>query len=45
MGLPTAAPRLRGPPDPPDGLAGDQPRDWVYEPFLDDLATRDPMLG
>ncbi len=45
LGLPTAAPRLRAPPDPPDNLAADPARDWVYEPYLVDPAARDPRLG
>ena len=33
LGLPTAAPHLRAPPDPPDALAAHQPRQWSYEPL------------
>jgi hypothetical protein len=37
LGLPTTAPNLRAPPDPPDGSAADPPREWSYEPVLDAL--------
>jgi hypothetical protein len=43
LGLPTAVPHLRAPPDPPDALAAQQPREWSYEPFFDDLHP-DPLL-
>ena len=43
--LPTTAPSLRAPPDPPDDLAADQPREWSYEPLFDDLPIPDPVLG
>jgi len=43
LGLPTAAPHLRAPPDPPDALAAQQPREWSYEPVFDDLLS-DPLL-
>ena len=33
LGLPTAAPGLRAPPEQPDGLAGNHPREWSYEPL------------
>jgi len=33
LGLPTATPSLRAPPDPPDGLVADPPRAWSYEPL------------
>jgi hypothetical protein len=33
LGLPAGAASLRAPPDPPDGLAADQPRAWLYEPL------------
>ena len=33
LGLPTATPSLRAPPDPPDGLVADPPRAWSSEPF------------
>ena len=42
--LPTTAPSLRAPPDPPDDLAADQPREWSYEPLFDDLPVPDPVL-
>lgn len=57
LGLPTVTPSLRAPPDAPDapdGLAGDHPHDWSYEPCSDlpvrptqtgDLPVPDPMLG
>ncbi len=45
LGLAAVAPSLRAPPDPPVNLAGDHPREWSYEPFLDDLPVPDPMLG
>ena len=35
LGLSTAAPSLRAPPDPPDGLAADQLREWSYEALFD----------
>jgi len=35
LGLSTAAPSLRAPPDPPDDLAAHQPREWSYEPLFD----------
>ncbi len=44
-GLPTGAVSLRAPPDPARGQAADQPREWSYEPFFDDLPIPDPMLG
>jgi hypothetical protein len=34
LGLPIGAASLRVPPDPPEGLAADQPREWGYEPAL-----------
>jgi hypothetical protein len=36
-GLPTVAPRLPTPPDPPDGSVAEPPREWSYEPLLDAL--------
>jgi hypothetical protein len=36
LGLPTAAPSFRAPPDPP--------REWSYEPLLDDLPVPDPLI-
>jgi hypothetical protein len=54
LGLPTAAPSPRAPPDPPDDLAADQPREWSYEPLLDlpvrrtqtgDLPVPDPLIA
>ena len=44
LGLPTGAASLRAPPDPPDGLAADQPREWSYEPCFDDLPLPDPVM-
>ncbi len=44
LGLATVAPSFRAPPDPPDGSAGDPPREWSYEPFFDDLPIPDPVL-
>jgi len=44
LGLPTAAPSFRAPPDPPDGGAAEQPREWAYEPLFDDLPVPDPVL-
>jgi hypothetical protein len=50
LGLPIGAARLRAPPDlpgrgtpagPPDGTGVDQPREWSYEPFFDDLPAAD----
>jgi hypothetical protein len=31
--IPTTAPSLRAPPDQTNGLAGDHPREWSYEPL------------
>ena len=45
LGLPTTAPRLRAPPDPPEDLAADQPRQWSYEPVFDALPIPDPMIA
>ena len=45
LGLPTAAPSLRAPPDPSDALAAEQPREWSYEPLFDDLPISDPVLA
>jgi len=45
LGLRTRAPSLRTPPDPPDGLAGDHPREWSYEPFVADLSVPDPATA
>jgi len=33
LGLPAATPRLRAPPDLPEGPTADQPREWSYEPL------------
>jgi len=41
LGLSTAAPSFRAPPDPPDGLPADPPREWSYE-LLFDLPVRLP---
>ncbi len=43
LALPTAAPSFRAPPDPPDGLPADPPREWSYEPLFDDLPVPDPL--
>ena len=45
LGLPTAVPHLRAPPDPSDALAAHQPREWSYEPLFDDLPISDPVLA
>ena len=45
LGLSTAAPSFRAPPDPPDGLAADQLREGSYEALFDDLPIRDPVLA
>lgn len=45
LGLPSGAASLRAPPDQTNGLAGDHPREWAYEPFFDDLPIPDPLLG
>ncbi len=45
LGILTSAPSLRAPPDPPDRLAADYPREWSYEPFLDDLPVADPVIA
>jgi len=44
LGLPIAVPSFRAPPDPPDALAAHQPRQWSYEPLVDDLPIPDPLL-
>jgi hypothetical protein len=44
LGLPTAAPSLRAPPDPPAGLAAVGRRDWSYDPLCDDLPVPDPAI-
>jgi len=36
---------LRGPPDPPDVLGADPPREWSSEPLFDDLPVPAPLLG
>ena len=33
LGLPTTAPGLRAPPDPPVSRVADPPREWCYEPL------------
>ncbi len=43
--LPAVAPSLRAPPDLTTGLAGDHPREWSYEPFVDDLPIPDPATA
>jgi hypothetical protein len=45
LGLSTAAPSLRAPPDQPDGGTAEQPRGWAYEPLFGDLRIPDPVLG
>ncbi len=45
LGLPTGPASLRAPPDPGEGLAADQPREWSYEPVLDDLSIPDPVMA
>ena len=35
LGLSTAAPTFRAPPDPPDGRAADQLHEWSYEALFD----------
>jgi hypothetical protein len=44
LGLPTGAPSFRAPPDRRDGLPTDPPREWSYEPRLDDLPVPDPVI-
>ena len=44
LGLPSAAPRFRAPPDSPDPLAAQQPREWSYEPLFD-LPVRRTQTG
>jgi len=43
LGLPTGAPSFRAPPDPPDGLPLDPPREWSYELLFDDRPVPDPV--
>jgi hypothetical protein len=43
LGLSTAAPSFRAPPDPLDGRGADPPREWSYELFFDDLPVPDPV--
>ena len=45
LGLSTAAPSFRAPPDPPDGRGADPPREWSYELLFDDLPVPDPVLA
>lgn len=45
LGLPTAAPSRRAPPDQPDGRVAAHSRDWSYAPFLDDLPIPDPATA
>jgi hypothetical protein len=45
LGLPTAAPSLRAPPAPPEGLGAAQLREWSYEPCFDDLPVADPVMA
>jgi hypothetical protein len=40
LGLPTAAP-----PEWPNGLAADPPRDRSSEPFVEDLPTPEPVIA
>ncbi len=42
LSLPSGAVSLRAPPDQTNGLAGDHPREWSYEPLLDDPPIPDP---
>ncbi|MBI4574380.1 MAG: hypothetical protein HY713_13975 [candidate division NC10 bacterium] len=44
LGLPTAAPSFRAPPDPPDGQQADPSRKWSYEPLFDSLPVLDPLI-
>jgi len=44
LGLSTAAPSFRAPPDPPDGRGADPPREWSYELLFDDLPVPDPVI-
>ena len=37
LSLPTAAPRLRAPPDEPDSLEAVRSREWSWEPPFDGL--------
>jgi hypothetical protein len=45
LGLPSIVPRLRAPPDPPEGPAADPPREWSYEPCFDELPLPDPVMA
>lgn len=49
MGLPTGPTSLRAHPDPGEGPPGghpaDQPREWSYEPVLDDPSIPDPVMA
>lgn len=45
LGLPTTAPRLRAPPDLPEDLAAEPPREWSYDPVFDDLPIPDPVMA
>jgi hypothetical protein len=46
LGLPSVAPSLRALPAESDkpGMAL-PPRDWVYQPFLENLPAPEPVLG
>ena len=44
VGLPSATPSLRAPPDQPAGPAADPPREWSYEPCFD-LPVRRTQTG
>ena len=45
LGLPTTGPSFRAPPDPPDGLPADPPREWSYEPLFGDIPVPDPVTA
>jgi len=45
LGLPTGPASLRAPPELPEGVAADPPREWSYEPVLDDLPFPDPVMA
>jgi hypothetical protein len=43
--LTAPAPSFRTPPDPPEGLVADRPREWFSELLFDGLSIPDPVLG
>ena len=45
LGVPTAAPSFRAPPEPPEGLLADPLHAWSSEPLLNDLPAADPVLA